>query len=324
MAAFCIISWGVVPLFKFIIYLASSPRLARTRIRAVAISIFLFLILVGGLGFIPYPNRFRAPGVIEAVEYLQVVNDAPGYVANVLTSSGGQVTEGTPLLKLTDKELEIEIEATQAQRAETLAMRRRALREEKADLAPINKRLESIESKLKDLISQRKDLIVKARQEGIWIAPQVKDMVGSWLQRGSPVGQIVDQRTFLFTAVVSQEEASDLFLGDINKAEVRLHGQGGVNLSVTDYQIIPFKHEKLPSAALGWLAGGEVPVSVSDESGLQAAEPFFQINANIQTEPGVFLLHGRSGKLRLTLNPKPLLLQWAREFRQLLQRRYQI
>ncbi len=31
MALICVISWGLVPLFRFITYLASSPRLARTR-----------------------------------------------------------------------------------------------------------------------------------------------------------------------------------------------------------------------------------------------------------------------------------------------------
>jgi putative peptide zinc metalloprotease protein len=124
--------------------------------------------------------------------------------------------------------------------------------------------------------------------------------------------------------VVSQEEAADLFTGKIEKAEVRIHGQGEQNLDVSEYQIIPYKQEKLPSAALGWRGGGDVAVSVKDETGRQAAEPFFQIYAKIQPAPGVALLHGRSGKLRFTLDPKPLLLQWVHLFRQLLQKRYQL
>ncbi|MFH1018983.1 MAG: hypothetical protein V1782_00010 [Pseudomonadota bacterium] len=129
---------------------------------------------------------------------------------------------------------------------------------------------------------------------------------------------------FRFSAVVSQEEAADLFVGQIRKAEVRLYGQGGNNLDVSKYQIIPYRQEKLPSAALGWFGGGEVAVSTKDDTGLKAAEPFFQIYADIQPKLGVAFLHGRSGKLRFTLNPKPLLLQWAHRFRQLLQKRYQI
>ncbi|MFC1534946.1 hypothetical protein ACFL7M_16455 [Thermodesulfobacteriota bacterium] len=324
MALICVISWGIVPLFRFISYLASSPRLARSRIRAVTVSIGFFALLISFLTICPFPNRFRAPGVIEAVQYIQVVNDSPGYVKNVRVLSGKEVSEGTPLIELSDQELNFEIEATMAQREETLAMKRRARSIETADLEPVQKRLEAIEAKLKDLKEQRAALVVKARQSGLWVSPNIQEQVGSWVHRGSLVGEIVHHGHFRLSAAVSQEAAADLFVGQIKKAEVRIHGQGGKNLAVTDYQIIPFQQEKLPSAALGWFGGGEVPVSVKDETGLQAAEPFFQIYANIQSIPGVLLLHGRSGKLRLTLNPKPLLMQWARKFRQLIQRRYQI
>lgn len=149
-------------------------------------------------------------------------------------------------------------------------------------------------------------------------------MVGTWIPRGSFVGEIVNRDAFRFSAVVSQDEASNLFVGQITKVEVRLYGQGGKNLEVRDYEIIPFQHEKLPSAALGWRGGGEVPVSLQDDSGLEAAEPFFQIYANLEPSPEVAFVHGRSGKLRFSLRLEPLLTQWARKFRQLLQKRYQI
>ena len=276
------------------------------------------------LAIYPFPNRFRAPGVIEAVQYIQVVNDSPGYIDNVRVPSGTRVLAGIPLIELSDQELNFKIEATNAQLEETLAMKLRARSRETADLEPINKRLEAIEAKLTDLKKQKADLVVKARQSGLWVSPNIQERVGSWIHRGSLVGEIVHHGPFRLAAAVSQEEAADLFFGQIKKAEVRIHGQGGENLDVTDYQIIPFRQERLPSAVLGWLGGGEVPVSVNDETGLQAAEPFFQIYADIESVAGVVLLHGRSGKLRLTLEPKPLLLQWTRKFRQLIQRRYQI
>ena len=144
------------------------------------------------------------------------------------------------------------------------------------------------------------------------------------MPRGSFVGEIVNHDAFRFSAVVSQDEASNLFGGAIEKAEVRLYGQGGRNLEVRDYEIIPFQHEKLPSPALGWRAGGEVPVSLADETGVEAAEPFFQIYADLVPSPEVAFFHGRSGKLRFSLRPEPLLNQWVRKFRQLLQERYQI
>ena len=324
MALIGVVTWGLVPVFKLFVYLASNPRLARTRMRAVAVCIGFLTILALFLALFPFPNRFRAPGVMETMQYVQVVNDAPGYVKRVLAPSGIQVSPGTPLVELADRELELEIEATLAQRKETLAMQLRALRMETADLQPIGKRLEAIEAKVKDLEAQRAFLIVRARESGIWVAPDMKDLIGAWLNRGSVIGKIVNESAFRFSAIVSQDEATELFTGKINNAEVRISGQGGKNLDVLKFQIIPYRQERLPSAALGWRGGGEVPISTKDEKGVQAAEPFFQINADIKPPPEALLLHGMSGKLRLTLNPQPLLIQWAHKFRQMLQKRYQI
>jgi putative peptide zinc metalloprotease protein len=324
MAVICVISWGIAPLYRFMVYLASSPRLERTRKRTVAISACSFAALTMFLAIIPFPNRFRSPGVVEAKQFVRVINDAPGYVDAVLVPSGKEIETGASLIKLVNRELDIEIEETMAQKEETFAMHRRALRQGKADLKPIRKRLETIEDKLTNLKGQKASLIVKARESGVWIAPQINELVGAWISRGSTLGEIVNHSAFRFSAVVSQEEAADLFVGQISKAEVRLFGQTGKNLGVEDYQIIPFQRDKLPSAALGWFGNGEVAISPKDDTGLQTAEPFFLIYVNLQPIPDVVLFHGMSGKLRLTLDPKPLLLQWIHLLRQLLQRRYKV
>lgn len=324
MAFFCVFAWGVVPLYKFVVYLASSPKLARNRIRAVGVSLLLFCLIFGLLFIFPAPNRFRAPGVLESVNYMRVVNDAPGYVREVSAPSGTEVSPGMPLMLLKDRELELEIQKVRAQREETLAMMLRARTERSADIEPINKRLETIEANLQNLQRQVEELTVRARQRGIWVSPRSTEMVGSWLPRGTMLGEIVDPEVFRFSAVVSQEEASNLFVDQIRKAEVRLYGQVGENLEVTNIQIIPFQFEKLPSAALGWRGGGQVAVSPSDEKGIQAAEPFFQIYASVAPQNKVMFVHGRSGKLRFTLDSEALLVQWGRKLLQLLQKRYQI
>ncbi|HYQ59724.1 MAG TPA: hypothetical protein VEP29_01640, partial [Desulfatiglandales bacterium] len=324
MALVCVISWGIVPVFRLVNYLSSSPRLARTRTRAVAIIAGAFAVVTLLLAVIPFPNRFRAPGVMEAVQYVKVVNDAPGYVEKVLAPPGAEVSAGTALVTLANRELELETEAALAQREEAMAMVRKARQTERADLEPLLKRLETVETKLKDLLVQKESLTVKARESGRWVAPKITELQGSWLPRGTTIGEIVNHGDFRFSAVVSQEEASELFTGRIEKAEVRLCGQSGNNLDVRDYQFIPFQHEKLPSAALGWLGGGEVAISTKDQTGRQAAEPFFQIYARVIPTADVLLFHGRSGKVRFTLDSKPLVFQWGRKFLQLLQKRYQI
>jgi len=44
----------------------------------------------------------------------------------------------------------------------------------------------------------------------------------------------------------------------------------------------------------------------------------------VQSDPEVALMHGRSGRIRFSLAPKPLAWQGWRKLRQLVQKRYQL
>jgi putative peptide zinc metalloprotease protein len=150
----------------------------------------------------------------------------------------------------------------------------------------------------------------------------VLEIVGSWVTRGTAIGLIVDDRAFRFVAVVTQEEAAGLFGERVRGAEVRVSGHAATDAAVRSWRIIPFQQKQLPSAALGWRAGGTLAVSLKDASGTESAEPFFEIHADLAPTPGVAMLQGRTGLLRLTLIPEPLAVQWVRSLRQLVQRRY--
>jgi putative peptide zinc metalloprotease protein len=323
-ALVCIIAWGIVPLYQLIEYLSSSPRLFKTRTRAIAICAGFAILIILILGIIPFPNRFRAPGVLEALQYIRVISDAPGFVTEVFVPTGTQVEEGTPLIKLVNHELDLEIKSTKAQQEETLALQMMSMSKEVADLKAVQKRLDTIQTKLKDLEEQKGDLIVKARISGTWVSPAATEMMGSWVPKGTALGEIVENDEFHFSTVVSQDDAANLFVDKITKAEIRIFGHEGTNLDVVEYKIIPYQHEKLPSAALGWLGGGDLAVSPRDSSGLQASEPFFLILAHVKSHPNVSFFQGRAGKLRFSMHPEPLLVQWTKSLRQLLQKRYQI
>lgn len=324
MAVICVVSWGIVPLFKFFKYLSSSPRLERSRTRAVSVAVAILLSVVFFLAVFPFPNRFRAPGILEAVNYLKVVNDTPGYLARQIVPSGAMVNQGDPLVELKDPELDIQMNNAKAQKVETRALLMKAMSGEIADLKPLNKRLETIDDRINELQRQKRNLVVLAKQRGIWVAPSVHDRIGSYAPKGSMLGEIVDPSSFRFSTIVTQDDAANLFVGKIKKAEVRIYGHEGTDVPVTGYRIIPFEQRKLPSAALGWLGGGEIAVSNKDDSGTLAAESFFSINADLKHVDGVSFFQGRGGRLRFTMSPEPLLVQGWRALRQLLQKRYRI
>ena len=325
MAAVCIFSWGVVPAARFINYISSSPKLAKTRIRAIAVSLTAVGIILFVLGAIPFQNSFRAPGILEAKNYLQVASTTSGQLIEILSENGSHVNPGTPLVQLVNPELDIEISLVRAQRKEVVALlHQSSVIDEDRTRDALQKRLSTLDDKLQKTEKQRQALLVRAEQAGIWVAPDIHELQGVWLSRGTVLGKIISPEHFRFSAVVSQGEAANLFSGNISgRITVRLIGRGHTDLSVTGYKVIPFQHERLPSAVLGWGAGGEIPVSDKDDQGLQTVEPFFRIYADLGPSRQAGLNHGHSGKIRFSLQAKPLLSQLLRKARQFFQKRYQ-
>ena len=76
--------------------------------------------------------------------------------------------------------------------------------------------------------------------------------------------------------------------------------------------------------ALGFGAGGDIAVDTTDASGISTVEPFYEVRLGIEETDEVIMYHGRSGQVRFKLGMEPLLRQWYRKLRQLLQERYQI
>lgn len=324
MALVCAVAWVLVPAGRFAHYLAGSPRLERQRPRAIAVTAGLAVLLLVLLNVVPFPSHFRAPGILEARERSQVINLSAGYLAALLAEPGGSVRAGQPLMQLKNRELELELARAQARYEEVQARRLQAVTEDTALLQPLQSLLDAAAQRVAKLQADQAALVIRARQNGIWVAPEVRDSAGRWLPRGTALGLVVDPAAFEFSATVQQREADALFARHIPGAQVRLRGQAGQVLEISGWRVIPGGQHQLPSPALGWMGGGEVPVSTQDSQGRRAREPFFEVRAQLLPTPGVALLDGRSGKIRFTLDPEPLLPRWIRRLLQLLQQRYQV
>ncbi|RLB75675.1 MAG: hypothetical protein DRH06_07465, partial [Deltaproteobacteria bacterium] len=326
MAGFCLLIWGIVPIGRFIGYLLTSPELSRVRFRAVSCTLTLSLVAIILLGMVPLPNRFRAPGIIEAENHLRVTSQTAGQLSHILHDAGSPVIIGQPLLQLVNPELDIEIKLTHAQRDEIVYLQQQsAAFQGDATRITLKRRLQALDSRLAELQRRHQALLVTAEATGIWVAPELEQRVDSWLERGKKLGDIVSTDRFEFVAVVGQEDAADLFsAANCEQVSVRLNGLESTELQVIDYQVIPFEQVILPSATLGWKGGGEIPVKGKDDHGLETIEPFFRISADLEQPENRSLRHGHSGQIRFTLAPQPLLTQAYRKLRQFIQKRYQL
>jgi putative peptide zinc metalloprotease protein len=325
MAVVCFISWVSVPLVQFGRYLASSPRLARVRNRAFAVTLGFAAACLVLLGVVPMPYSFKAPGVLKATRRASLANATAGRAVEFLAEPGTSVTNGQPLLRLQNSELEFDLAAAKSRFAEADARLLKSMKAETADMAPLRQLRDSADAQIKKLTEDQKNLVVRAPFDGIWVAPGIQDFAGKYLNRGSGLGLLVNPAGYEFVASVSQDDVDALFgTKKIKAGQVKLYGQAGESLPLNNWRVVPGEQRMLPSVSLGWAGGGDIAISAEDKTGNTAAEPFFQVVGDVTARNGVAMLDGRSGKVRFMRAPEPLLSRWIRQLWQLLQKRYQV
>lgn len=296
------------------------------RQQAVGATVAIAAVLIIFLGFIPFPHSIKASGILQANDSSVIYLQAPGKLETLHIRHGDKVRKGQLIATLGNPDLMSEISLSEHAREEADIQYRQALYKSNNDINGIQKLLDALDIRLKDLNEQRDRLKVIAEQDGEWIAPELHEMVGTWLQRGYSVGEVVDRRRFRFLAIIQQEEAEYLFKQEFRDTQLRLTGQADVNLTLPQIKVIPYQNNRLPSVALGWLGGGEIPVNTSDPTGEKATESFYILHAEVPSLENVQLtvLHGLSGILRIRLAPQPLLVQAYRSVKQLVQKRYSL
>jgi putative peptide zinc metalloprotease protein len=314
----------LMPLWKWISYLRS-PALVRHRLRAIGVSIAALLLPLILLGWLPFPDAIRAPGVVQSVEFTQVAVGMAGRLDELLVTHGQQVVTGQVLLRMSNPELELERVATQAQFTEIEVLRNQALGKAPAEVPSLDKRLQATGQRLALLQDRHDELTVRAKHGGTWSAPAVHEELHSWVPRGHVLGEISNPDALRFSAVVSQEQANELFAQNLQEAELRLQGQAGEVIVPRQLVLVPYQHDRLQSSALGWHAGGTVAVKPDDPEGMQTLDSFYELQAlfEVSGRP-VVALHGMTGWVRIPLPAQPLLLQWHRSLQQLLQKRYRL
>ena len=314
----------VIPFGKFLKYIFAGPALAQVRGRAVFTTLFVLASLVGVLFYLPVPDTFTAPGVIEATRYENGIVGESGMVTDVKHISNDYLHVGDTLMVLKNPELDYKIEEKQGEISEANQMYYRALENAPENMLPIKIRLNVLNQGLNDLLERQKRLTLVAGMDGVLSAGDIENYVGKYIKKGDSVGLLLDTNSFDFVAVVSQEDVSRLFSGVTHKTSIRLNGDAFTELSTDSIQVIPTAQDKLPSNALGWHGGGDIETKTNGYSE-QTAEPVYLVRTRLLDKDGrVLKMHGRSGKIRFDLGTKPLALQGIRKVRQALQKYYRL
>ena len=353
------IAWIVVPAVKFVRYLATSPDLMRVRPRAVLSSLLVAAAAGTGLGLIPAPQHCRVEGVVEPVHLAIVHMATDGFLTDYLPSGSAVRPDGPPLVRAENPRLEADYRTVLAQLAQLEVKRSIALVKEPAAEQILREQIKALTEKKDRLHEQRADLELRPSLAGTWVAPTIDRAKGAYLKRGDRVGLVASLDETFIRATAGQDVAAVIIedarppapvraLGPLEGAlaglgprlaglaggfarqathprvEVRVKGRPDIQLAGTVEQVLPAGQQELPSAALGYAAGGATATAPDDPRGRRAAERFFEIRVRPEAAGPVRLLSGQRVIVRFDLRPRPLALQVWRSLLQVIQKRFHI
>ncbi|WP_031484947.1 hypothetical protein [Maridesulfovibrio frigidus] len=319
-----VISSFLKPIINFIKYLFRSPSLRGVRGWVLLKSGVVFGVVAIFIFLVPLPYDIVAPGVVESRDINNVIAEVAGAVDEFKADPGAIVFKGQVLLIQNNPTLDFEIRKAKAQLRQISILRQQTLSRMGLDRDPVHKRREALLQLLTQLETRKSGLTICADQDGLWILPDAEKLQGQWVAKGHDFGRIVSEDEFHFMAVISQEDASTLFDGKIKGMEVHVKGAGLQNIAAFSWDLQAHYHEELPSVALGWRGGGDIPLSSADNSGLLAAEPFYLLKTDLDMFKGVSVPGGRTGSVCIEMAPRSLAVRFVLYFRQFMQKRYQL
>lgn len=321
LATVLVLRWGLWPVLHLIRYLTTNQELTDRRPRAMATTLLLGSLLLAAVGIVEMPDRCRIEGVVEPVDYRVIHMPTTGFVGSVLASGTRVSPEGPLLLTATNPELQAKHDRLMAQRRRLKLQRQSAQTETAAAVQLIDEKRQAVEEQIKRVERDLAGLAVYSTIPGVWVAPDGQRQRSMRLERGMRIGVVADLNHLRIRAVADQQVASRLIDADSVPVEIRGKQRPGCNLQGRIQKIIPAGQEELPSAALGYAAGGSTRIDQEDASGRLAAEPFFEIIVTPTATASVPLKPGQTMVLRFETEAKPLIVQGWRSLRQLFQQR---
>jgi len=324
LAAGAVVAWVGVPLGRLAHYLLVGGEVARVRGWAVGSTLAVLVTVLAAGALIPMPQRARAEGVAEPVRMAVVYAAADGFVRDYL-ASGSTVGAGDQVLvESTNVELAAERKALLAQRDGATAERRIALTEDPGTAQVLCQRLRALDDKIRRVEGQLSCLALKSELPGTWVCPDVDRLKGAFVRRGDRIGTMIGDAGLLIRVVAGQHMAARIAAEANGLVDIRVKGAPDRQLRGTIDAVLPAGRQELPSAALGYGAGGSVETLPDGGEGIQSAERFFEIRIRPDADSDVRLLSGQRVVVRFEMPAEPLMVQGWRSLLQLFQRRFHI
>ena len=329
-AAVMAFAWLVMPLGRFLKYLAVGAELARTRARALAVTAAAVLPIAAAVTLPDAPDRWRVEGVVEPLHVAYVHAGADGFVTSALPDSvcvqglDANGNGGTVLLSAKNRPLAQDASDLTAE-MEIIAARRRIAQLESAkdphDLALVqvlDTAMASLETQQRLLTRELASLTVRAPLTGQWISAEADNLEGVYLTKGQKVGKVVTLDRVVIIAQCPHRLAGMLLAEAKPEVEIRLVGEPST--------VLAGKWEIRPAGARGEddppILASSIKPDAAGGSGPNGDA--FELRATPHGRGTLQIMPGQSVVVRIDLPRRPIIAQWWRSVRQMAQQRFRI
>lgn len=320
LAAWAALNQFILPFGKMMKFLFTSPRLRRTRGRALVVTFATIAVVAVAFFLLPAPLWTRAEGVIWPAEQSQVRAATDGFVSEVLVRDGSQVRPGDALIRTEEPFLRARVNVLQAQLEELEARLMAQQYVDRVQAALVREEIASVTADLERAREQAEDLIIRSQLEGVFVVPNATDLPGQFLRQGQVVAYVVEPSDLTALVAVSQDEIG-LVRRRTRGAQVMLADWGAKGYDVPILREVPGGTNQLPTPALGAMGGGTLAVDPRDPQGQKTLARVFEIEVGLP--PGIERAYlGGRVYVRFDHGREALGFQIYRALRQLLLRQF--
>jgi putative peptide zinc metalloprotease protein len=165
------------------------------------------------------------------------------------------------------------------------------------------------------------EMIVRSPGSGTFLLPEAEDWPGRFVQKGSPVGYVVDFSRTVVRVVVNQADVEHI-RHRTRRVEARLAESLPVVVPAYIEREAPAASKDLPSVALSTQGGGRVALDPKETRRPQAFEKLFHFDIVLPGTKAAGV--GERVYVRFVHTPEPLFDRWRRSIRRVLLRRLSV
>ena len=312
----------VLPLYKMLTFIFSSPSLSNKRSRAVFSSMAVIALVIVVSGFMPIPSYTLTEGVVWQPDEALLKAEQDGFAGPLKVKNKQAVKAGTPVLQLHDPFLQTEARIAQAHLNELRSQYRAKRVSNLVEAGIIKEEIQVAKSELAHVLEKNKSMSVTAFKSGTLFLPQADDLPGRFIRQGELLGYIMDQPPSTIRMAVSQDHIGQL-RQHIEDIKIRFASDSQREYSGRIIRQAPEGTNQLPSAALSTQGGGQFIVQPNSTDQLLTRKKVFLVDLQFDPQEQNIPL-GIRAYVRIHHGGEPLARQLFRRVRQIFLRQFNV